>query len=92
MHDAILTAIDNVRIPRVEMAVRSITESSGRGPSSMVQIPDQRDFTGNAASTPPMSASSFVDLNNDQDRNDQTRNVENLEDGNFPALMLNYDQ
>ena len=92
MHDAILTAIDNVRIPRVKMAVRAITESSGRGPSSVVQNPDQRDFTGITANTPPMSASNFVDLNNDQNGNDETRNVENFEDGDFPTLRLNYDQ
>ena len=81
VHSAILTAMDNVVIPRVEMAVRSITESSGREPSSMVQNPDQRDFSGNTENTPLMSASSWVDLNIDQDRNDETRNVENFEDG-----------
>ena len=42
IRDAILKAMDNVEIPRVEMAMRSITESSGRGPRSVVQDPDQR--------------------------------------------------
>ena len=40
VHDAILTATGNVVIPRVEMAVRSITESSGPGPNSVVRSPD----------------------------------------------------
>ena len=44
VHDGILAAMDNVIIPRVEMAVKSIIESSGRGAGSMVQNPDQRDF------------------------------------------------
>ena len=56
MHDAILTAMDNVVFLRVEMAVRSITGSSGQRPSSVVQNPDRRDFTGNAENTAVMSA------------------------------------
>ena len=58
MHDAILTAIDNVVIPRVEMAVKSITSSARHGTSSDVQNPDRRDFLGNIRNTPLMSASS----------------------------------
>ena len=84
--------MDNVVKPQVELAVRSITESSGRGPSSMLQNRDQRDFTGNIVSTPLMSASSRVNLNIDQDRNDVTRKVENFEDGDFPALIPNKDR
>ena len=39
-HDAILTAIDNVVIARVEMAVKSITGSTGHWINSEVQNPD----------------------------------------------------
>ena len=67
MHDAILTAMDKVKIPGVEMVVRSITGSSGRGPNIAVQNLDRRDFTGNIENTPLMSASSWLDLNNDED-------------------------
>ena len=88
--DAILTAMDNVVIPQVEMAVRSITVSSGRGPSNVVQSIDRMDFTGNTENTALMSATSWIDLNVDQDGNDETRNVENFEDGDFPALRRNY--
>ena len=63
MHDAILTAMDRVVIPRVEMAVKSISGSSRHGPNSEVQNPDRRDFLGNSGSTPLMSASSRLDLN-----------------------------
>ena len=44
MHYAILTAIDNMVIPRVEMAVKLITGSTGYGTNSEVQNPDRRDF------------------------------------------------
>ena len=56
VHLAIMTAVDNVVNPRVEIAVGSITESSGRGFRSMVKNPDQRDFTGNTENSPLMSA------------------------------------
>ena len=42
MHDAILTVKDNVVIPRVEMAVKSITGSTGHGTNSEVRNPDPR--------------------------------------------------
>ena len=52
VYDNFLTAVSIVVIPRVEMAVRSITKSSRRGPNSVVQNPDQRDFTGITEKTP----------------------------------------
>ena len=39
-----------------------------------------------------MTASSRTALNNNQGRNDETCNVENLEDGNFLALRLDCDR
>ena len=92
IHEAIFTAVENVVVSRVGMAVRSITEWSGRGPSSVVQNPDQRDLTGNTENTALMSDSSRIDLNVDQDRNDETRNVENFEDWDFLALKHSYDR
>ena len=89
--DSILTAMDNVAIPRVEMAVMSIAEESRRGLNSVVSNPYQRDVSGNMESTALMTASSRTDLNIDQDRNDETGSVENFEDGDFPALRPNCD-
>ena len=43
-HEAILTAIDNVVIARVEMAVKSITGSTGHRINSEVQNPDRKNF------------------------------------------------
>ena len=92
VHDAFLTSMDNVVIPPVAMAVRSITVSSRREPSGMVQNPDQREFTVKTANTPLVPTTIRVDLNVDQDRNDDTRFVENFEDGDFSALRPNYDR
>ena len=91
MHDAILTAMDKVVIPRFESAVISITGSIGHAPNSDVQIPDRRDFLGNTGKTPLMSTSSRLDLNTNQDRNDGTRDKD-FEDGDFPALRHSYDR
>ena len=68
------------------MAVRSIAGSSRHGPNSTVQNPDRRDFIGNTENTPFKSASSRLDVNIDQDRIDESHDVENFEDGDFPAL------
>ena len=92
MHEAILTAMDEVLIPKIEIVVKSITGSSGHGINSEVQNPNRRDFLGNADNTTLVSASSRLDLNTNQDRIDEARNKENFEDGDFPALRSNYDR
>ena len=92
MHDAVLTVMDNVVIPRVEMAVRSTTGSSGHGATSTVQNPDRSDFIGKTENTPLKLASSRLDLIVDRDRIDENRDIENFEDGDFPALRPNYDR
>ena len=92
MRGAILTTMNNVVIPRVEMAVRSANGSSGNGTNSAVQNSDRRDFIGNAENTPLKSASSGLDLNIDQDRIDETRDIENSGDGDFPVLESNFDR
>ena len=84
--------MDNVVTPRVDMAVRLITELSGRGPSSIVQPLDQRHFSGNTEITPHKSASSQLGLDIDQNRYDETRNAKNSNCGNFPAMRFDYDR
>ena len=90
MHDAIWTGMDKVVISRVQMAVNSITGSSRHQPKSEVLYPDQKDL-GNAGNIPLMSVSSLLDLNTNQDTNDETRDEENIEDGNFLALRSDHD-
>ena len=81
MHDAISTAMNNLVIPRVEIAVRSITGWSGKGPKSIVQNPDRSDFTGDTENTPLRSASKWFDLLNiEQDDIDETGDFDNSED------------
>ena len=84
--------MDSVVIPRIEMAVRSLARSSVRGPNSMVQNPDQGSFSGKTENNPLMSASSRIDSKIGQRRNNETRNIENPENGVFPALRPNYDR
>ena len=81
-----LTALDSVVIPEVEKAVRSITGSSGHGPSSEIQNSDRRDFRRNTEDTPLMTASSCMELNPDHSKNDETQNNESIQDNDFTAL------
>ena len=50
-HDAILTAIDNVVISRIAMAVKSITGSTGHRINSEIQNPDREHFVWNIRNT-----------------------------------------
>ena len=77
VHGVILTGMDNVNI-RVEMALRSISGSSGREANSVVHNPHQRNFLRNMENTPLMTACGRVDLNIDDDKNDETLDVENF--------------
>ena len=45
VHDAILCAMDNLVIPRLELAMKSTDASSTRDPSIVVLDLDQRDFS-----------------------------------------------
>ena len=44
---AILTATESLVIPRVELAMKSVSASSGRDIDNIVPDSDQRDFSGN---------------------------------------------
>ena len=59
MHDAILTPMDKVVIPRVEMAVRSITGLSGHGPNGV-----DRTLIGGISQGIPKTLRSFRHLAN----------------------------
>ena len=89
-HDAILTAMDSVVIPRVEMAVKSMTGLSERGRNSVSRNPYHREFSGNMAIRPLRAASSRMDSIINQDRNDETGNCDNFEDAELLALKSNY--
>ena len=73
MNDASFTATDNVVTPRVGLAVRSITGSSGHGTNSALQNQKRRDFIWNS---PLKSAFSRLHLNTDRDRINKARDFE----------------
>ena len=75
--------MDNAVIPRVEMPVKSVAESSKRGPNSVVENTDWKDFSGKTENTPLIWASSPVFLNVDQNRNDETRSSKNFVGATF---------
>ena len=87
-HDAISTAMDYLIIPKIEISVRSVLESSERGANGIVQNPVNREFSAVMENTPLMTASSRTDLIIDQDRNDETCNGKILADGIFRHLNL----
>ena len=70
------------------MIVESITGSSGNGPNSVVQNLDRREYWKHSL----MSPSSRLDSKIEQDKVDESRDIENFEDGEFPALRPNYDR
>ena len=92
MHGAILTAMNDVVIPRVGMAVRSVTDSSGNRTNGIVQNLDRRDFTGNTENTSLRSASSLLNLILEQDEIHETRDMGNSEDIDIPETKPNYDR
>ena len=58
----------------------------------MVQNSDRRDFTGITETTQLMSASSRLGLKTEQDEIVETRDIDNSEDGNFPATKINVER
>ena len=74
------------------MAKRSIIGSSEDGPCNVVQILDQRDFSGIMEDTQLTTASSRRDLNIDQNWIDELRISEIIEDDDFSVLKLNYNR
>ena len=87
---ASLTAKDSVIIQRVAMALSSITGSSGHRANSGFQSLDPRNFSGNTEYAPLITACRS-DLIINHGRNDDTRNIEIIEDGKFPALRSSHD-
>ena len=58
----------------------------------MAQNPDWREFPSSTENIPLMFTSSRVDSSFDWDRNDETRNIEDFEDYEFPAYGPFYNQ
>ena len=72
IHDAILAAMDNLVIPRVELATNSLNVSFVRDPGFILLDPYQRSFSGNVEGL-QMTASTTLNSNTDLNRIDDTR-------------------
>ena len=92
MYERTLTAMNDVLIPRVEVAERLITGSWGIGINAIFQSFDRRKFTVNTEITTFRSASSQLDfdLNIQQGEIDETIDIGNSEVGDFLATILKY--
>ena len=83
--------MDSVFIPRVEVAVRFVIGPWRHGPSSVVHNHDQRGYSGSTEDTPLITASSRSDLIIIDTRDDETRNNETIQGGEFLALRSKYN-
>ena len=72
VQDAMMIEIENLVIPRVELALKSVNALSGHEFGSVVLDPDQRDFSGNIEGL-QMTASSRMNSHIDLIRIGETR-------------------
>ena len=91
VQDAVLTAIENLVIPRVELAMNSANARSERSADSNVLEPDQRDFLGDIKSL-RMTASSRINSHMDLNRIDETRSNITVEEGDLMVNEKNIDR
>ena len=56
LNDATWTAIDNLMMPRAELAMGSVNASSKHCPESVVKGLDQRDFSMKMEGTPHLNS------------------------------------
>ena len=81
IHNAILTAIDNVVAPKIELAIRSISASSGRDVTSVSVNSERREHTGINASFENASGNNdtqVISKVNDETRHSITEEVSEL--------------
>ena len=74
MHDPILSPMDNLVIPRVELAIRSVNTSSTRNPSSVMLDSNQKDSSVKTDGL-QMTASSRYNSNSKLDGIGETRDI-----------------
>ena len=76
-HDAVLTVIESLLIPRAELAMKSVNASSRRSVDSVVLDPDRSDFLRIVESL-LTTASSRINSNTDLKSIDETRGSNTL--------------
>ena len=82
VQDAVLTAIMNLVIPRMELATKSANASSGRSVDGSVLEPDQRDFFGIIDGL-QITAASSINSRTDSNRLGETRGNITVEEGDL---------
>ena len=91
VQDAVLSAIEDLVLPRVELAMKSINASSGRDADSVVPDPDWRDFSGNIEGL-QMTTSSRFNSNSDLNRIDENRGSIAVEGGDLLVNERNFER
>ena len=90
IQDAVLTAIENLIFPRVELAKKLTNVSLGRSVDSNVLELDKTNFLGNIEGL-QMTASSRTNSHTDLDRTDDTRGNITVEGGDSLVNDRNTD-
>ena len=89
--DAVLTAVEDLVILRVEQAMKSVNASTGRGVGSVVLNPDQRDFS-RIIKGQQRTVSSRRNSHRDIIRIDETRGNIAVEGGDLLVNERNIDR
>ena len=88
VQDAVLTAMENLVNPRVELAMKSVNASSGRGVSNVVMDPDRKAFSGIIENL-QRTASSRINSHTDLNRFDETRSNITKEGSDLSVIEKN---
>ena len=91
VQDAVLIAIKNLLIPRMELAMKTANASSGRSGDGNVLEPNRRDFLGNVEGL-QMTASSGKHSRTDFKMIEETHGIINVEGGDLLVYGKNIDQ
>ena len=89
--EAVLTAIENIVVPGVELAMKSDKASSGRSLDGNVLEPDHRDFSGKVEGL-QMTTSSRVNSHTDLGNIHQTRGNYTVEGGDLLVIERNVER
>ena len=82
VQDVVLTAIENLVIPKVELAMKSANAHPERSFDGNVLEPDQKDFLGNIEGL-QMTGSGRINSDTDLNRIDETRGNITVEEGDL---------
>ena len=91
VHHVLLSSIKILVTPRVELAVKSVNASPGRGIGGVVSVPYQKDFSGNIGGL-QTTAASRINSHTDSNRIIWTRGNITVEGGDFLVDERNIDR